>query len=408
MTAKNEHFVVFDLGKLFNPFQYPFILWMWILFLMLFPVYFFKSGNPQISDYFMVLVLGISVANGHFKSIRVFEEVDRYFAWFVVYVFLVNFVMHVFVISSEYKSKAWYIIAAFYIYNYLVIRLLFNLYYNYGGLFLKATFLGLLLSIIITITVGSYMPQDESVRGSLSFQTSNQLGYFSLVAATMAIVLSKVLRVSKWVLITILMSCFYMAAVGISNAAIYSIIILLAVYFIEGGLLNVRRILSGIGIILVGFLGLFFTEFGQSALERYQYRVDTSVKDQSGASEWEYRGYDRIFNHPEYLVLGAGEGAFDRFDTRAVGHELHSSFGTVAFCYGIPGTIIFTLLLLSFFKGLKLSFILYSAPIFAYGVTHMGLRFTIFWIAIALFPILNHFSRVYWTQKTAREKAVLV
>jgi len=47
------------------------------------------------------------------------------------------------------------------------------------------------------------------------------------------------------------------------------------------------------------------------------------------------RGYDRLFNYPENIVWGAGEGYYERFDEEI---EFHSWPGTVLFCYGLIGT----------------------------------------------------------------------
>jgi hypothetical protein len=35
------------------------------------------------------------------------------------------------------------------------------------------------------------------------------------------------------------------------------------------------------------------------------------------------------------------------------------------------------------------AYFMYLLPVFAYGITHMGLRFTIFWVALAMFPVLK-------------------
>ena len=47
------------------------------------------------------------------------------------------------------------------------------------------------------------------------------------------------------------------------------------------------------------------------------------------------RGADRLLQHPECLLYGAGEGGFDRYPYNGITNELHSSFFSVWFCYGI-------------------------------------------------------------------------
>ena len=116
-------------------------------------------------------------------------------------------------------------------------------------------------------------------------------------------------------------------------------------------------------------------------------RVEQGAKEHN-VSEWEYRGYDRINNHPYYLIFGSGEGMYERFDTYITKHEMHSSFGNLIFSYGFPGFIIFMIFFFSLFKNLKLRTSMYIIPVVLYSLTHMGLRFTPFWILLALFPII--------------------
>ena len=59
----------------------------------------------------------------------------------------------------------------------------------------------------------------------------------------------------------------------------------------------------------------------------------------------ESRGYNRIYEYPEQILLGAGERGRWRFGPGHE-HELHSSFGTVLFSYGIVGFVLFSTFLL--------------------------------------------------------------
>ena len=86
------------------------------------------------------------------------------------------------------------------------------------------------------------------------------------------------------------------------------------------------------------------------------------------------RGYDRIWRYPEHLVVGAGEGAAWRFGTSTNYLELHSTFGTVLFSYGFVGFCLFMVLLWVMLRRAPLAHMLYSLPLWAYGLTHQGLR----------------------------------
>ncbi|MBB4080224.1 hypothetical protein GGR28_002854 [Lewinella aquimaris] len=383
--------------QLFSWSSYPGMLKAWIVYLGMFPIYYFPSGSPQFADIFMALLLPIGYYTGSFKLTDSFSRVNGIFLAFLGYVTVANFSVFVANFGLETKGLPWFVITMFYGYNYFVFRLAIGLYVRYRHQFIKATLLGVIASVVIAVGLGQFFTEFNDIRGSLTFKTSNQLGYFSLICTTIILLLQKVVDLPRWTVLMLMLSCLYMAAVSISNAALLSITILFGIYFFESGLFSLRRLLGILSTVVIGVVLMLTTSFGQTTIERYQYRLDTSVREEAGVSEFEYRGYDRIFNHPGYLILGAGEGAYNRFDTYIDNHEMHSSIGTIIFCYGIPGTVLFGLLIVSLLSGLKVAVIVYSLPIFAYGVTHMGLRFTVFWIALALFPILRNYSQSYFS-----------
>ena len=94
------------------------------------------------------------------------------------------------------------------------------------------------------------------------------------------------------------------------------------------------------------------------------------------------RGYDRMGKYPEYLFFGAGEGAYGRFQSDLYDSEIHSSLGSLLFCYGIVGAGLFACALLPLARRDPLT-ALYLVPAFVHGFTHQGLRFAFFWVMLA-------------------------
>lgn len=118
--------------------------------------------------------------------------------------------------------------------------------------------------------------------------------------------------------------------------------------------------------------------------ERVEYTIQILQGDEIYVLE--ERGYDRIWKYPEYILLGAGEGANERWASRTwfLG-EIHSTFAGVLFCYGLPGTFLLIAVLLSVWRALPnwwLRFLL-LAPLF-YSIGTYNLRNTMFWIGLAL------------------------
>ncbi len=88
-------------------------------------------------------------------------------------------------------------------------------------------------------------------------------------------------------------------------------------------------------------------------------------------------------------MVGAGEGATWRFSGSFANphigdREMHSTLGTVLFSYGAVGFALFAVTMALIFRPAPWAHILYSLPIWAYGVTHQGLRFATFWVFFAL------------------------
>jgi len=99
--------------------------------------------------------------------------------------------------------------------------------------------------------------------------------------------------------------------------------------------------------------------------------------------ELQARNVDRILQYSQHTILGAGEGDFDRFAyDREI--EIHSTFGTLLFSYGIPGITLFGLFVLQLARRLDRRHWAHLVAIFLYSLTHNGLRFTYGWLVLAL------------------------
>jgi hypothetical protein len=159
------------------------------------------------------------------------------------------------------------------------------------------------------------------------------------------------------------------------------------------------------GIMLIALVGVVIrlrTIFVVAAIFAATYTIAEPMRDavdqtiaryesDTSNSFVEERGYDRILKYPEYLLLGAGEGGYQRFrhDSALGTHEIHSSIGTLFFCYGAVGTLLFALFSLTVLRRSGLRMWLLVAPSFAYGMTHQGLRFTLFWVLLAIVVALR-------------------
>jgi hypothetical protein len=93
---------------------------------------------------------------------------------------------------------------------------------------------------------------------------------------------------------------------------------------------------------------------------------------------------DRILLHPQYLILGSGEGNYKRFSKS----EFHSLLGTIIFSYGIVGLFFFIL----FWKktgAFKIKFLIFILPIIVHSIFHNDIRQPFLWM---IFILINYFS----------------
>jgi hypothetical protein len=358
----------------------------WSIYMMIFPFYVFPAGSVQPSDMFIALIMGAYMVLNGFSLNRFYAPVRNKFVNFLIYLCLVNFLLFIFMLGKSAKGLPWFIVNAFYVYNFLVFVFAFVLHQRYGKDFLKATVYSLVLSGALQVILSPF-GNTEDLRPVLFFTNPNQLGYYSLIGLTIILTLERSLKLPRTVIYLSFGIFTYFAMLSLSKATIGSLLVLFGVYLLTTGVFSSNGLFKIAGLVLAGVIVITATDFGANFIENFTNR--TGQEQPKGVTEWEYRGYDRISNHPYYLVLGAGEGAYNRFDTYIDKHEMHSSVGTIIFSYGIPGTVLFIVFVLSLARGLRWQYVVYMLPLFAYGVTHMGLRFTYFWIALAMFPVMR-------------------
>lgn len=211
-------------------------------------------------------------------------------------------------------------------------------------------------------------------RRVIFFQNPNQLGYYSLLSAAILVIGVRKKVLSTSIFIFGMLGCVWLAQLSLSKAAMAAIALLLA----YGGLRNIKSAIWG-AVSIVAVLGFGILDDRVDLIEtRFEGVGEQSDDSVAG------RGYDRIWLHPEMTILGAGEGAYQRWTSFLEDAEMHSSWGTILFSYGVPGALAMLIFLgrISFKFGL--ASLVPMAAIFLYGVTHMGLRFVPMWIFFGL------------------------
>lgn len=341
------------------------VLVLWALALLAGPLYIMPSGLPQPGDALLVLAVGALIASQ--RGRLTFPPEARTFVGF-----LVAFALHVFLVSLFWAGWTHELTVlrpiAFYGFNILVTLSVLALLPRYGpaAAWLLATIPALQLIEVLIVGMGWYRP--GAARQTLLFNNPNQLGYFVVIAASQFFAAPVRFARRGWIEAAVLVIAGLLTLMSASRAALFALIPLGLQVVLRGrGSGWIVAAAAGVGLMAVVLLAPELIEPVSARLFR----------------EGVGRGYDRILNHPEFLLIGAGEGAVYRFETALVEHELHSSIGTVLFSYGIVGLVLFSAALLQpvLVGGWRL--LVPMAPPLVYGLTHQGLRFTELWVLLA-------------------------
>ena len=103
-------------------------------------------------------------------------------------------------------------------------------------------------------------------------------------------------------------------------------------------------------------------------------------------SSLSHRGYTVFFEaNPLQTIFGMGVKNVYKFHT----YEIHSTFGMIFTSFGLFGFLFFLTLMIFWILDIKNSYglrgvICVCGPSLLYGLTHNGVRFTMFWIMFAV------------------------
>ena len=358
-----------------------FFLVCWIIYLIATPVYIFESGLPQPADALMAIMI-LLLATGFALRIPVDRDLYLVAALFLTWVAVINWFWW-----AHYQDSMFLLSSVYYAYNFATLVTVFALFNRLQGELLSATRIALAVAVLLELMVIFLLPDTLSVRSAGTFNNPNQLGYWSILAGSCYLVARGEASL-RWPDLAVLCALAYIAMLSLSKAAMLSFLALLgAALWFQGA--SVRTKLA-LGAALM--FGAVFVVAGSSVLDAVLSEGTPAVaierlqgigeqKDDTPAG----RGYDRIWLYPEYLFLGAGEGAYDRFKaSMAAGNEMHSTPGTILFSYGLPGLFLFVALCCSIFRRTKMRHVAYFLPICLYGLTHQGLRATLLWVFLGL------------------------
>jgi hypothetical protein len=324
------------------------------------------GGLPQLADIYLTGIMVLTFLALPARFGRPVVYVVYTLVLFVAYTAIVNLGW-----ATALDDTRLLKYSAFYAYDVCLFLTCVILYQNFKERFLYVTTVAVGTSVVLQVVLSPFAPSSLYSRTALFFSSENHLGYFCVLSGTIFVVGAQRFSIRLSYRLIVYAVLAYLVFISQSRGALMGLGALALVASVQFPLRLVFMLLAGAALYLV-------ISTTPGLVSNNEERLVAEGKYDTFAT----RGYDRIANHPEYIVLGAGEGAYERFRSAIFAFEIHSSFGTILFCYGIPGTLLF---------GLALFFIckpdprigLYMVPAFIYGTSHQGLRFASFWVMLA-------------------------
>ncbi len=354
-----------------------FLFTVWFIYLVAKPLYFFPKGLPQISD--MVLVAGMVPA-----AVMMFMRSESRVSMaaltggmFASLAVAVNIVNYIFLPDMKFILSGLY-----YPYNFLIFLFVVELFHRNAGLMTRLTVAGIFAGLIAQfVTIGFFT---DGAHGRLSgdFKNPNQLAYWALLSAAMLVFLK---RNSKFGIIELgaIAVAAYMQTLALSKAGIIAFGLFAVVLVFTPQVPRFAKIAIAFLALFAGSYFLFSSqqEYGAVA-ERVVNRLGTIglEPDDSFAG----RGYDRMTQYPLYMIVGAGEGGFERFRNWGGPGELHSGLATILFSYGVLGFLLFVSFLFVIFRGQAWYYTAILFTVLLFSLTSQTIRFTHTWVFLGI------------------------
>jgi len=341
-----------------------------VAYLVAKPFYLFPSGGPQIAD-FIAGLLFVATFFGRQTITRTTSPVLWVCILFATYSLIVNAIWAMLMMDLSMLMTP-----AFYFFNTVVVYVILTLNGRIEGGVLKVMLFGIVASAALQALLTVWSADSGAERQILFFYDNpNRLGYWALLSAAIFCIIANRMNIRILFQVPFLLVIFYLIALSLSKGGLVAMFLLLAIHFSR----NIGHLLL---LLMIGMIALYFLSH-LTLIEDVVARLN-NIGGQSDDS-LHGRGYDRIWLYPQYLLFGAGEQGLSRFPDTDI--ELHSTLGTVLFSYGVIGVYLFGLLLWRLLRLAGWREFLYLAPVFAYGLAHQGLRFTLLWVLFALIAV---------------------
>lgn len=353
------------------------------VYIVIFPFYLAESGLPQISTVFIAAGFSLYFARmlGRPHGFRI----PRPYFWagmFAAYCLLINMIYFAFL-----PDKVFFLSSFYYVFNSLVFIFFAALIREKGEEAVTWIYAGVVIALIIQIAALHYDPGLAGQRATGTFNNPNQLAYWSWLCAAIVIVLRLGRKITLFD-IAVFLCVGYIQTMSLSKAGLVCTALLALSLPLSGTLPRHYMVLFLGMMTAVLILASFNLPHIMERIEENENiaRAISRIENIGHESDdnAQARGYRRIVENPHYLLVGAGEGGYERFyDTRRP-LELHSGIGTILFSYGFMGLGLFLTMLYAVSYRNSPYILLLFGLLILFGLVHQNIRFTHFWVLLGV------------------------
>lgn len=340
------------------------------------PLYILPSGMPQISHVLLIAFAAIT----HRKWLRYTKIHHSVILLVVAFLWWVLVRQGIYIVASAVGGWDFILFFSFNIVCFAALTIVFQ---NSGPNTSKAVLFAVVLSVGIAL-VGAAIGgssivkgQGEAYRAVGTFNNPNQLGYFSICAAGILLIMLRTINSYRVINILAVIGCAYLSILSLSKSAMIAFCIY-ALALVPG--------LKGWGR-LVFFLALIalILFIGSADISHLKFIDRLAEVGSDSDDNLEARGYGILFEGGWGALFGWGDG----YAQQLIGHEVHSTVGSIWISFGLVGLLPLVVLYLKLASSLiRTSGLIYAAgillPTAIYGIAHNGFRFTVFWVFLAV------------------------
>src|SRR5699024_808777 len=171
--------------------------WIYILIalsIITSPFYVIKSGLPQISDFFLLIAFVLFIFNYRIKKNRILLLI-------IIIIILISITNLTWGII--YSNLAFVLSVIYYIFNFMFIVMILNLYQYHKNEILEIVYKALIVSVIIQMLISPFAMVTNTTRQTLFFNNPNQLGYYALLSFSIITLLYYILKKSQYLYLTV-------------------------------------------------------------------------------------------------------------------------------------------------------------------------------------------------------------